>query len=142
MLLPSGIGNVPTLNVCLDVWDCIESYTICMLLACRLKIILSPYHRLLISFLVLPLVLLPRYQSLLFVASMRHAQFTSSVYLRLAIRPSAGEYLSPIRSLKYLHLPNGVILAQRSWLFIIKFKRIVLHTNVKFCEKLVPRVLV
>jgi hypothetical protein len=89
MVLPSGVGNVPTMNVRSDVWDHVESYTICMLLTCRLKIILSPCLRLIISFLVLLLVLLPCYQSLLFVTSMWHAQLTSRVYLRSAIRPSA-----------------------------------------------------
>jgi hypothetical protein len=37
-LLLSDIGYVPTPNVHSDVWDCVESYTICMLLAWRLKI--------------------------------------------------------------------------------------------------------
>jgi hypothetical protein len=35
----SGVGNVPTPKVRSDVWDRVESYTICMLLTCRLKII-------------------------------------------------------------------------------------------------------
>jgi hypothetical protein len=89
MLLPSGVGNMPTPNVRLDVWDCVESYTMHMLLACRLKIISSPNLKLINSFLVLHIVLLCHYQSLSFVASTRHAQLTSHVYLRLAIRPSA-----------------------------------------------------
>jgi hypothetical protein len=89
MLLPSCVGNVPTPNVCSDVWDCVESYMIPMLLAWRLKIISSPNLKLIISFLVLPLILLHHYQSLSFVALMRHAQLTSRVYLRLAIKPSA-----------------------------------------------------
>jgi hypothetical protein len=89
MLLPSGAGNKPTPNVRSDVWDCVESYTICMFLACRLMIISSPNLKLIISFLVLPLVLLRHYQSLSFVASTWHAQLTSRVYLRLAIRSSA-----------------------------------------------------
>jgi hypothetical protein len=37
-LLLSGVGYVPTLNVHSDVWDCVESYMIHMLLARRLKI--------------------------------------------------------------------------------------------------------
>jgi hypothetical protein len=73
MLLPSGIGDVPTPNVHLDVWDRIESYMIRMLLACRLKIISSPNLKLIISFLVLPLVLLCHYPLLSSVASMWHA---------------------------------------------------------------------
>jgi hypothetical protein len=89
MLLPSGVSNVPTPNVRSNVWDHVESYTICMLLAYRLKIISSPNLQLIISFLALPLVLLCHYQSLSFVASMRLPQLTSRVYLRLAIRPSA-----------------------------------------------------
>jgi hypothetical protein len=51
-LLLSGIGYVATPNVHLDVWDCIESYLIDMLLACRLKIIFTFSLKLIISFLV------------------------------------------------------------------------------------------
>ncbi len=51
-LLLSGIGYVPTPNVHLDVWDCVESYTIHMLLACRLKITFTFCLKLIISFLV------------------------------------------------------------------------------------------
>ena len=54
----SGIGEVPTLNVCSDVWDRVESYTICMLLECRLKIIPTSNLKLTISFFVLHIVLL------------------------------------------------------------------------------------
>jgi hypothetical protein len=50
---------------------------------------LSPYLKLIISLLVLPLVLLHHYQSLSFVSSTRHAQLTSCGYLKSAIRPSA-----------------------------------------------------
>ena len=91
MLLPSGIGDVPTPNVHSDVWDRIESYMIRMLLTCRLKIKIIPISnlKLINSFLVLPLVLLCHYQLLSSVASMRHAQLTLHVDLRLAIRPSA-----------------------------------------------------
>jgi hypothetical protein len=48
----SGVGNVPTLNVRSDVWDLVESYTIRMLLACRLKITFTSNLKLIISFLV------------------------------------------------------------------------------------------
>jgi hypothetical protein len=89
MLLPSGVGDVPTLNVRSDVWDCVESYTICMLLMCRLKIMPTSNLKLVISFLVLPLVLLHSFKSLSFVASTQRAPLISHVYLRLAIRPSA-----------------------------------------------------
>ena len=51
-------GETPTPNVRLDAWDSVESYTIRMLLASRLKIILSPNLKLIIFLLVLPLVLL------------------------------------------------------------------------------------
>jgi hypothetical protein len=51
-LLLSGIGYVPTLNVHSDVWNCVESYTIFMLLTCRLKITFNFSLRLIISFLV------------------------------------------------------------------------------------------
>jgi hypothetical protein len=87
--VPFGIGNVPIPNVHWDVWDPVESYTICMLLVCKLKIIPTSNLKLTIFFLVLLLVLLHSYQSLPFVASMRHALLTLCVYLRLAIRPSA-----------------------------------------------------
>ncbi len=51
-LLLTGVGYVPTLNVHLDVWDHVESYTIHMLLACRLKITFTFSLGLIISFLV------------------------------------------------------------------------------------------
>jgi hypothetical protein len=98
MLLPSGIGDVPTPNVRLDIWDCVESYTICMLLTCRLKIIPTSNLKLRISFLVLPLVLLHSFKLLSFVASTRHAPLTLHVYLRLTIRPSAQFANSPTRN--------------------------------------------
>ncbi len=60
------------------------------LLACRQKIIPTSNLKLIIFFLVLHLVLLHHYQPLSFVASMRRVQLTLRVYLRLAIRPSAG----------------------------------------------------
>jgi hypothetical protein len=55
----------------------------------QLKIISSGNLKFIISFLVLPLVLLHSYQSFSFVASMQHAPLRLHVYLRLAIRPSA-----------------------------------------------------
>ncbi len=51
-LLLSGIGYVPTPNVHSDVWDHVESYTIHMLLARRLKITFTFSLKLIISFLV------------------------------------------------------------------------------------------
>ncbi len=51
-LLLSGIGYVPTPNVHLDVWNHVESYTIYMFLACRLKITFNFSLKLIISFLV------------------------------------------------------------------------------------------
>jgi hypothetical protein len=158
MLVPSGIGNVPTLNVRLDVWDHVESYTIRMLLACRLKIISSPNLKLIISFLVLPLVLLHHYQSVSFVASTRHASLTSCVYLRLAIRPSAqfanlltrmtskqqGPVLPFFKSRKCISctsLHHGVLRARSTVVFFLLFaqhkkpRKITtdeLHTRTKF----------
>ncbi len=108
----SGVSRVPTLNVQLDVWDCVESYVIRMLLACRLKSIPISNLKLIISFLVLPLVLLSSFKSLSFVASMWHAPLTSCVYLRLAIRPSAMAercYVGPahgVKSLVLIHTKN------------------------------------
>ncbi len=51
-ILLSDVGYVPTLNVHSDVWNCVESYTICMLLACRPKITFTFILKLIISFLV------------------------------------------------------------------------------------------
>jgi hypothetical protein len=51
-LLLSGIGYLPTPNVHSGVWNCVESYTIYMLLACRLKITFTFSLKLIISFLV------------------------------------------------------------------------------------------
>jgi hypothetical protein len=51
-LLLSDVGYVPTPNVHSDVWDCVESYMIYMLLACRLKITFTISLKLIISFLV------------------------------------------------------------------------------------------
>ncbi len=48
-----GVGNVLTPNVHSDIWDCVEPYMICMLLARRLKIIPISNLKLIISFLVL-----------------------------------------------------------------------------------------
>ncbi len=53
-LLLSGVGYVPTPNVHLDVWDRVESYTIYMLLACRLKITFTFSLEIIITFLVQP----------------------------------------------------------------------------------------
>ncbi len=62
--LLSGIGNVPTPNVHLDVWDHVESYVILMVLARRLKIIPTSNLKLLISFLVLLILVLSFIKSL------------------------------------------------------------------------------
>jgi hypothetical protein len=48
----SCIGHVPTPNAHLDIWDHVESYVICMLLACRLKITFTLSLKLMNSFLV------------------------------------------------------------------------------------------
>ncbi len=50
--LLSGISHVPTPNVHSDVWDCVESYAICMLLARSLKITFTSSLKLIIYFLV------------------------------------------------------------------------------------------
>jgi hypothetical protein len=49
-LLISGVGYVPTPNMHLDVWNHVESYTINMLLACRLKITFTFSLKLIIAF--------------------------------------------------------------------------------------------
>ncbi len=85
----SGVGNVPTPNVRLDVWDPVESYEIHMFLACRLKIIPTSNLELIISFLVLLILVLSFIKSLsIIVSSMQHAHLTSRTVLRLANRPS------------------------------------------------------
>jgi hypothetical protein len=68
-----GIGKVPTPNVQSAAWNCVESYMILMLLACRLKIIPTSNLKLITSFLVLHIVLLSLFKSLSLVASTRHA---------------------------------------------------------------------
>jgi hypothetical protein len=85
----SGIGNVPTPNVPSDVWDCVESYMIHMLLVCRLKIIATSNLKLIVSFLVLNIVLLSLFKLLSLVASTRHTHSTLCIKFRLANRPSA-----------------------------------------------------
>ncbi len=54
----SDVGKTLPPNMRSDVWDHVESYAIRMLLASRLKIILSTNLKLIISFLVLHIVLL------------------------------------------------------------------------------------
>ncbi len=85
----STIGNVPTPNVCSDVWDCVESYAIRMLLAHRLKIIPTSNLKLIISFLVLLTLVLSFFKLLSIVALAQHTHLTSHTVLRLANRPSA-----------------------------------------------------
>jgi hypothetical protein len=51
----------------------------------------------------------------------------------------SGEHLSPIRSLKYLYLQKWCDDGTGVLTFVVKLKHIVLHTVVKFSEKLVPR---
>jgi hypothetical protein len=85
----SGIDDVPTPNVRLDVWDCVEPYAMHILLARRLKIIPTSNLKLINSFLVLHIVLLSLLKSLSRVASTWHAHFTLRVNLRVSDRPSA-----------------------------------------------------
>ena len=54
----SGVDEMPTPNVCSDAWNHVESSTILMLLACRLKIIPTSNLKLIISFLVLLILVL------------------------------------------------------------------------------------
>jgi hypothetical protein len=62
-------------------------------------------------------------------------------YISIIAWAMSGEHLSPIGSLKYLYLPNGVMMVQGSWLLLSNSK-LLLHTIVKFSKKLVPRTLV
>ncbi len=79
----SGICKVPTPNVRSDVWNHVESYTILMLLACRLKIIPTFNLKLIISFLILHLVLLSLFKLLSLVASNRHAALNLACLLEV-----------------------------------------------------------
>jgi hypothetical protein len=90
MLLPSGIDDVPTLNMRSDIWDCVEFYAICMLFACRLKIIPTSNLKLIISFLVLLILVLSFFKLISVVALKQHTHLTLHTVLRLANRPSAG----------------------------------------------------
>ncbi len=72
-----------------NIWDCVESYAIHMILTCRLKITFTSNLKLIISFLVLHIVLLSLFKSLSLVASTRHSHLTSHINLRSANRPSA-----------------------------------------------------
>ena len=65
----SRVGEMPTPNVHLDVWDLVEAYTILMLLVCRLKIIPTSNLKLIISFLVLLILVLSLFKLLSLVAS-------------------------------------------------------------------------
>ncbi len=69
--------------------DPVESYTIHMLLARRLKIISTSNLKLIISFFVLLILLLSSIKLLSIVASMQHAHLTLRTVLRLSNRPSA-----------------------------------------------------
>jgi hypothetical protein len=84
-----GVGHVPTPNVHSDVWDYVGSYTICMLLARRLKITFTSNLKLIISFLVLLILVLLSFELLSIVASTQHAHLTLCAVLRLPNRPSA-----------------------------------------------------
>jgi hypothetical protein len=81
--------GVPPQSFERSVWDCVGFYMIHTFLNPSVECQVKSFLKLIISFLVLPLVLLKHYQLLPFMASTRHAQLTSRVYLRLAIRPSA-----------------------------------------------------
>jgi hypothetical protein len=64
---------VPTLKICLDIWDCVESYMIHMFFACRLMITFTSNLKLIIFFLVLLIRVLSLFKLLSLVASTRHA---------------------------------------------------------------------
>jgi hypothetical protein len=85
----SGVGHVPTPNVCSDIWDWVESYVTCMLIARRLKITYTSNLKLIISFLVFLILVLLFVKSLSIVALKQHTHLTLRTVLRLANRPSA-----------------------------------------------------
>jgi hypothetical protein len=82
-LLLSGVGYVPTLNVHLDVWVCVESYTIHMLLARKLKITFTFRLKLIISFLVQLQHLLFLFSNSPFFSSQSWHASSSSIVLYL-----------------------------------------------------------
>ncbi len=61
-------------------------------------------------------------------------------YISIIAWAMSGEHLSPIGSLKYLYLPNGVMMVQGSWL-LLSSSNLLLHTIVKLSKNLVPRTL-
>ncbi len=85
----SGVDHVPTPNVCSDVWDCVGSYAIRMLLAWRLKITFISNLKLILSILVLLILVLLFFKSLSIAALRQHAHVTLHTVSRLANRPSA-----------------------------------------------------
>ncbi len=104
----------------LDIWNCVESYAIWMLLACRLKIIPTSNLNLIISFLVLLILVLSFFKSLLVVASKQPTHLTLHTVLRLANRPSAQFWNSSKQGqspsdgdLIYLFLSQGRVLVLR-----------------------------
>ncbi len=74
---------MPTPNVRSDVWNHVESYTILMLLGCRLKIIPTSNLKLIISLLVLLILILSLFKSLSLVASTRHAALNLACLLEV-----------------------------------------------------------
>ncbi len=85
----SGVGKIPTPNVCSDVWNHVESYTIRMLLVCRLKIIPTSNLKLIISFLVLFILVLSSKSCYHLLPQLGMLHLTLCVYLRLDNRPNA-----------------------------------------------------
>jgi hypothetical protein len=85
----SGVGDVSTPIVRSNIWDCVESYAIRMLLACRLKIIPTSNLKLIISFLVLLILVLSLLQVVITCYLEQQAHLTLHTVLILANRPSA-----------------------------------------------------
>jgi hypothetical protein len=73
---------VPTPNVCLDIWDCVESYGMHMFLACRLEITFTSNLKLIISVLIL-ILLLPSFKPLSLVALTRHTALNLACLLEV-----------------------------------------------------------
>jgi hypothetical protein len=69
-------------KICLDIWDCVESYAIPMFLAHGQKITFTSNPKLIISVLIL-ILLLPSFKSLSFVASTRHAALNLACLLEV-----------------------------------------------------------
>ncbi len=108
----SCIGHVPTPNVCLDVWDCVESYAIRMLLTCRLRFTFTPRLKLIISFLYLHTITITFSRQSLFSGQSRHTPLPLLIMLYLQL--GAKRLATELGKAEYLSLANQSFRVRRS----------------------------